>query len=255
MTFLSTAEWCAVVVPVVLYWTFSGLLYFLSRMNFTSVNLHKISYDGRPQNKVSEKEVLVAVVTQHLLQMSLAAVLTSLMREGTKEGMEEWWLVVIKIVLGVIFMDTYQYWLHRLVHYNRFLYKHFHSVHHRLYCPYAFGALYNHPLEGLVLDTMGGGIPALLLNMHPWTSCVFFSLATLKTVDDHCGYAWPYDIFQIVFSNNAKYHDIHHWGQGKMYNFSQPFFTFWDKVMLTDFEEAVKRGEIKIDNSINSKNK
>eukprot|EP01126_Amoeba_proteus_P012841 TRINITY_DN1532_c0_g1_i3.p1 TRINITY_DN1532_c0_g1~~TRINITY_DN1532_c0_g1_i3.p1 ORF type:complete len:179 (+),score=16.54 TRINITY_DN1532_c0_g1_i3:100-636(+) len=108
MTFLSTAEWCAVVVPVVLYWTFSGLLYFLSRMNFTSVNLHKISYDGRPQNKVSEKEVLVAVVTQHLLQMSLAAVLTSLMREGTKEGMEEWWLVVIKIVLGVIFMDTYQ---------------------------------------------------------------------------------------------------------------------------------------------------
>jgi hypothetical protein len=45
-------------------------------------------------------------------------------------------------------MDAWQYVLHRTFHESRFLYKHFHSHHHRLYVPYAFGALYNHPLEG-----------------------------------------------------------------------------------------------------------
>lgn len=53
-------------------------------------------------------------------------------------------------------MDAWQYALHRSFHESRFLYKHFHSHHHRLYVPYAFGALYNHPLEG-VLSMRGSG--------------------------------------------------------------------------------------------------
>lgn len=44
-------------------------------------------------------------------------------------------------------MDAYQYWVHRWMHTNRWLFKHFHSWHHRVYCPYAIGALYNHPVE------------------------------------------------------------------------------------------------------------
>ena len=52
-------------------------------------------------------------------------------------------------------LDTWQYFLHRAMHVNKFLYKHLHSVHHRLYVPYAYGALYNHPLEGFLLDTLG----------------------------------------------------------------------------------------------------
>ena len=34
--------------------------------------------------------------------------------------------------------------------------QHMHSHHHRLVVPYAYGALYNHPLEALLLDTLGG---------------------------------------------------------------------------------------------------
>ncbi len=63
----------------------------------------------------------------------------------------------------------------------------------------------------------------------------FFTGATLKTVDDHCGYALPWDPLQLVTSNNAGYHDIHHQSWGIKNNFSQPFFTFWDRLLGTNF--------------------
>lgn len=61
----------------------------------------------------------------------------------------------------------------------------------------------------------------------------FFTGSTLKTVDDHCGYALPWDPLQHITSNNAGYHDVHHQSWGIKTNFSQPFFTFWDRVLGT----------------------
>lgn len=61
----------------------------------------------------------------------------------------------------------------------------------------------------------------------------FFTGSTIKTVDDHCGYALPWDPLQHLTSNNAGYHDIHHQSWGIKTNFSQPFFTFWDRLLGT----------------------
>ena len=96
------------------------------------------------------------------------------------------------------------------MHVNKFLYKHVHSVHHRLYVPYAFGALYNHPVEGFLLDTCGALLAHALTGMTTRQASLLFAVATLKTVDDHCGYALPFDPLQVCFGNNADYHDIHH---------------------------------------------
>jgi sphinganine C4-monooxygenase len=78
-------------------------------------------------------------------------------------------------------MDAHQYFLHRLFHVNKFLYKHIHSHHHRLYVPYAFGALYNHPLEGFLLDSCGATLSMELTRMSPRLSMIFFTFSTLKT--------------------------------------------------------------------------
>ena len=61
----------------------------------------------------------------------------------------------------------------------------------------------------------------------------FFTGSTFKTVDDHCGYALPWDPLQHITSNNAGYHDVHHQSWGIKTNFSQPFFTFWDRFLGT----------------------
>jgi sphinganine C4-monooxygenase len=107
-------------------------------------------------------------------------------------------------------MDTWQYFLHRFFHANKYLYRTFHAVHHRLYVPYAFGALYNHWFEGLLLDSLGAVISHSLSLMTVRQGILLFTLSTLKTVDDHCGYSLPFDPFQWLFPNNSLYHDIHH---------------------------------------------
>ena len=70
----------------------------------------------------------------------------------------------------------------------------------------------------------------------------FFTVSSVKTVDDHCGYAFPWDPLQHVTSNNAAYHDIHHQSWGIKTNFAQPFFTFWDRLLGTSW----KGGDVKL---------
>jgi sphinganine C4-monooxygenase len=139
----------------------------------------------------------------------------------------------LQFVIAILIVDTWQYFLHRAMHMNKWLYTTFHARHHRLYVPYAYGALYNHPFEGFLLDTCGAGIAYLLTGMTCRQSMWFFTMSTIKTVDDHCGYAFPWDPLQHVTSNNAGYHDVHHQSWGIKTNFSQPFFTFWDGFLGT----------------------
>jgi sphinganine C4-monooxygenase len=80
-----------------------------------------------------------------------------------------------------VIVDTHQYVLHRLAHTYKFMYKYMHSHHHRLYVPYAFGALYNHPLEGFLLDTCGAAIAFEVTGMSPRLGMYFFVFSTLKT--------------------------------------------------------------------------
>lgn len=99
--------------------------------------------------------------------------------------------------------------------------------------PYAYGALYNHPFEGFLFDTLGAGLAFKVAGMNTRQGMAFFTGSTIKTVDDHCGYALPWDPLQRITSNNAGYHDVHHQSWGIKTNFSQPFFTFWDRLLGT----------------------
>jgi sphinganine C4-monooxygenase len=73
-------------------------------------------------------------------------------------------------------------------------------------------------------------------------SIVFYTFSTIKTVDDHCGYALPWDPLQHMTGNNAAYHDIHHQSWGIKTNFSQPYFTVWDRFCGTMW----KGGDVKL---------
>lgn len=243
----------ALIAPIIAYWAYSIFFHIIDVYQLLEQYRIHPSEEQLSKNKVTLHIVIRDVIFQHIIQ-SITGLLLYQFESPVLTGYElnylwswrqllpnfiptnllylfYWYgLSIIKIVLAFLVVDSWQFFLHRLMHKNKFLYKHFHSRHHQLYVPYAFGALFNNPVEGFLLDTLGTGLASIFLGLSPRESLFLYTFSTLKTVDDHCGYSLPWDIFQKMFPNNSIYHDIHHQMFGIKYNFSQPFFTFWDKL-------------------------
>ncbi|OIW04752.1 hypothetical protein TanjilG_08635 [Lupinus angustifolius] len=219
--------------PIVVYWIYSGIYVVLGLFS-ENYRLHS-KQDEDEKNLVSKFSVVKGVLLQQVVQAVVATLLFMVAGNDSQDTNQNASLLVSarQFITGMLVMDTWQYFMHRYMHHNKFLYKHIHSRHHRLIVPYSFGAMYNHPVEGLLLDTIGGALSFLISGMSPRASIFFFSFATMKTVDDHCGLWLPGNLFHIFFNNNSAYHDIHHQLYGNKYNYSQPFFVMWDRILGT----------------------
>ncbi|MED6147135.1 Arf guanine nucleotide exchange factor sbh1 [Stylosanthes scabra] len=221
-------------VPIVIYWVYSGIYVVLGLFS-EDYRLHT-KEDEDEKNLVTKGTVVKGVLLQQLVQAVVATLLFAVTgSDSQSDSNQNASLLAIARQFGtaMLVMDTWQYFMHRYMHHNKVLYKHIHSQHHRLIVPYSFGALYNHPLEGLLLDTIGGALSFLISGMSPRASIFFFSFATIKTVDDHCGLWLPGNLFHVFFKNNTAYHDVHHQLYGNKYNYSQPFFVMWDRILGT----------------------
>lgn len=255
----------ALMAPIVAYWVYSGFFYVIDTFELCEKYRIHPPEEVVSRNKATHLEVLKDVLLQHVVQ-TVAGLILLQFDPVQYTGDEEYhaWLLhkrygvlplgawhvlycyglsVLKILVAFVIIDSWQYCLHRYMHMNKYLYKRFHSRHHRLYVPYAYGALYNDPVEGFCLDTVGTGVAAILTQLTHRESLILFTFSTLKTVDDHCGYALPFDPFQLIFPNNSIYHDIHHQQFGIKTNFSQPFFTFWDVLFNTRYADLDKYKE------------
>ncbi|KAE9605520.1 hypothetical protein Lal_00025356 [Lupinus albus] len=219
--------------PIVVYWIYSGIYVVLGLFS-ENYRLHTKQEEDE-KNLASKGAVVKGVILQQVVQAVVATLLFAVTGNDSQDTNQNASLLVSarQFVIAMLVIDTWQYFMHRYMHHNKFLYKHIHSQHHRLIVPYSFGALYNHPLEGLILDTIGGALSFLISGMSPRISIFFFSFATIKTVDDHCGLWLPGNLFHIFFNNNSAYHDVHHQLFGNKYNYSQPFFVMWDKILGT----------------------
>lgn len=221
-------------IPIVVYWLYSGI-YTVLGSSLEEYRLHS-KKDEEEKNLVSKGTVVRGVILQQIVQAVVATILFKVAGDDGESAGEEKANIAalaLQFLTAMVVLDTWQYFMHRYMHQNKFLYRHIHSLHHLLIVPYAYGALYNHPLEGLILDTCGGAISFLVSGMSPRASIFFFSFATMKTVDDHCGLWLPGNLFHAFFRNNTAYHDIHHQLHGSKYNFSQPFFVMWDRILGT----------------------
>ncbi|KAL5225187.1 hypothetical protein ABZP36_011826 [Zizania latifolia] len=234
MAFAVSDELLGTFVPVAVYWLYSGLYIVLDAMGIDDdYRLHPKGEEAT-KNVVSKWTVVKGVLVQQAFQIAVSLLVFTIIGDesGIVRKQPPALLIAVQFIIAMFVIDTWQYFMHRYMHINQFLYKHVHSKHHALVVPYTFGALYNHPLEGLILDTIGGALAFVVAGMTPKTAIFFFSFATIKAVDDHCGLWLPGNILH-VFSNNSAYHDIHHQLYGNKYNFSQPFFVMWDRILGT----------------------
>ncbi|TIC19018.1 hypothetical protein E3Q13_01600 [Wallemia mellicola] len=273
----------SLILPVLAYWVFSLFFHALDQVSSLDKYRIHPPEELTTKNKVTVKQVIKAVLIQQVVQTALGFVVMDDLDEYRSDNghiaamigysgyitsflklalgpsitmnllsqygksithFTYWWIIpAIQFVWACFVMDTHQYFLHRLFHINKFLYRHIHSVHHRLYVPYAFGALYNHPVEGFLLDSCGALLAHTGSLMSTRQSIVMFVFSTYKTCYDHAGAQYPFDPFRYLFTNTSDYHDIHHQHFGLKYNFSQPFFVHWDDIFGTRLNRSDVRGK------------
>lgn len=250
----------AALSPVITYWIFSGMYHILDVYNlFEQYKIHP-GVDVESRNRASRINVLIHVLLQHFLQILLSFLFLFFDKNPVvvnrnvdlwkwKQSVPSWipnfviyiayqyGVSTLKFFISIFLIDTWQFWLHYLLHTNKTLYRKFHAHHHRISNPFAYSALYNNPVEGFIVDSLGSGLVALLMRLTYVEQSILYSFSSIKTVDDHSGYAIPWNPLQFLFPNNSLYHDIHHQNFGIKTNFSQPFFTIWDTICNTKFEK------------------
>ncbi|EXB22795.1 Sphingoid base hydroxylase 2 [Morus notabilis] len=201
--------------------------------SFKKYRLH-LKIDDEEKNLVSRRTVIKGVLLYQTFQVIVTCLLFKVTgnHSGDVDVGPKPSLIVLarQYVIAALVLDTWLYFGHRIMHQNKFLYKHIHAQHHRVIVNYPFAANYHHFLEGFTQDTIGGILAIRLSGMSPRASIFFFSFAVIKAVDDHCGSWLP---FHILFGNNTVFHSVHHQLYGSKYNFSTIFFVHWDKILGT----------------------
>lgn len=161
-----------------------------------------------------------------------------------------WYIVpILQLVGALITADAFMYCLHRLGHTNKWIYKHIHSKHHRLYVPYSWAGSYNHPVDSLFVDGLSYGLGCWATGLSTRLSMILFGYSTFKNVTDHCGYVFPWNPMRAVTGTDASFHDVHHQSWGLKTNFGA-HLTIWDHMMGTYFGDEEKIARLRKKNRI-----
>ena len=139
--------------------------------------------------------------------------------------------IVIPVFIIFIIDDIFFYFVHRLIHVNKFLYKKIHRIHHEANMPVAIDYIYAHPLEWMV-GYIGPFIGILLYGgISIYTFWLYLIIRNLHEIFIHSGIHSSSFLYKIIpFAANNKHHDLHH----EKYNCNYAStFTFWDGIFKT----------------------
>ncbi|MQM10986.1 hypothetical protein Taro_043887 [Colocasia esculenta] len=235
MVFSMSEELLPVFVPVVVYWI-GAAIYQLTLCPMEQYCLFT-KEEEETQNLATRRQVLLGVLVNQAMQMGLATLMFmsgGLVPAGSNSAQSPSLLRVVgQMALAMLVMDCWEYFWHRWTHENKFLYKHVHAMHHHIIVPYSYGSQYIHPVDAVVGEILGGLVATLISGMSPRTAAVFFSLLTLKGLDDHCGMWFPNHPIHRWMTNNAAFHSLHHQHVGIKYNYSVHYLATWDLLLGT----------------------
>lgn len=110
--------------------------------------------------------------------------------------------VLFELGVFILIEEIGFYYSHRLFHHRR-LYKHIHKKHHEWIAPIAIIAIYCHPLEHLLSNLLPLAVGPAIMGSHVSTTWLWYSMAILKTLNDHSDYHFP-------FFPSPEAHDFHH---------------------------------------------
>lgn len=152
-----------------------------------------------------------------LMSSAFQVIMTHLWARGIVPVYLDFWAYPAWSIGWLLFVTYWRefhfYWIHRAMHpwwnskgglfngdIGAFLYRHFHSLHHKSYNPGPWAGLSMHPVEHLIYYTCT--LIPLLVTQHPLHFLYAKFHADVAPIGGHDGFADP--------GGNADYHYVHH---------------------------------------------
>jgi lathosterol oxidase len=140
------------------------------------------------------------------------------------------WRVVLQMLLGVVVMDAWLYWKHRLLH-TRLLFP-LHKAHHAFRDPTAFASFAVAPFEALL--TLWPILFLCVPQAIHWAPLYFGLVLGFVALNFylHCGVRleWVERVLPRVFLNTSAFHNVHH--QHVSANYGEAGIV-WDRICKT----------------------
>jgi Delta7-sterol 5-desaturase len=151
-------------------------------------------------------------------------------------GDRGWLYIPLSVFLLLVFEDTYFYWMHRLLH-HPFLYSRVHRVHHYSVDPTPFSTYSFHPLEAAILF-FGQMLTLSIVPISNLAVGIWALLTLFNSVVIHLGYEiypqWFTEFWLTKWKTPSTHHNMHH---EKVRGNYALIFTWWDKLMNTEFPD------------------
>ncbi|MCB9194791.1 MAG: sterol desaturase family protein [Flavobacteriales bacterium] len=203
-------------------------------------------WNRKIQKKYPSKQMIRFEIKRSFVNLIAIGLLSSLVLFEIKEDVGfiykdfqayGWGYFFISILLLLIIHDTWFYWMHRLMHHPK-LYRKLHSVHHKSVNPTPFSS-FSMDWTELIIEFGIFPLLPLMLPLHPAAISLFAFLAFAFNIIGHLGYEifpkWFLKTIVGRWINTGTKHNLHH--EKFHYNYSY-YFTFWDKIMKTEYKNS-----------------
>ena len=133
------------------------------------------------------------------------------------------------VIPGILVYELVHYWYHRKAHEWTWLWRAGHQMHHSAESLDAFGAFYQHPLDGALFTTIASLVLFPLLGLSIEAGVVTVLFLTFNAMFQHANLNTPHWLGYLI--QRPESHNIHH-GRGiHRYNYSD--LPLWDMVFGT----------------------
>ncbi len=139
----------------------------------------------------------------------------------------------VRVAMGMLFVDTAEYWRHRFEHSNFRVYKLAHKEHHQQK-PMTTVEGFRNMEADLLIPLIPYTLYILIAQITFLESMVLTSLSLAATYADHT-------LTGDTDYDREKFHHVHH-TNGWNKNFQQPFFSYWDDLCGTKASWSRSKG-------------
>lgn len=187
------------------YWFLAMMFLILdtywARRGITKYKVGGLSRPFAPTKKIGSA-LLLSVVNQAISVPLIYYVTPHCITQASRSVHLLHPMVLLQLLFYVVSTDCWFYWVHRLMHMNKTLFRHVHYLHHEWVYPMAIRTIYTHPVEHLL-----GNVGSIVIGPYLWPGSrgliyLWVIGATASSVFAHCGTILPF------FSSVT--HDLHH---------------------------------------------